>query len=511
MNKKLQSFFLVLGLSGLMLFNSCSPDNDGESYTIAPLPVFKPNIVFYGLTNSNQLVKLNANAPGTVISTTTITGLGSEKIIAIDFRPATGQLYGLGASSHLYVINPETGSSLIVNPIAFTPALSGPMAGFDFNPTVDRIRIVTYQGQNLRVNPETGTTVAVDGSINPTANIAGSAYTNSFSGATTTTLFNIDFVNRNLFIQNPPNTGTVAIVGGGFQLASSTVDGGFDISPDNTVALASYNYLGTAGLMRVDLVTGLTTDMGSLSTPIIGLAIPTVPVAYSIENNNNTNNLLIFNLQVPVIPISKNITGLQPNEKILGIDMRPATGQLYAIGSTSRLYAINMGSGAATVVGPVFSTLLNGTSFGFDFNPTVDRIRVVSNTGQNLRLNPITGDIAAVDVALNPGVPNVAAAAYTNNFGGATTTTLFVIDHTTGILYQQIPPNNGTLLPVGSLGVTLSPENGFDIGGVSGKAYAFFNTGSTNKIYTINLTTGAATEFTTIPATTRAFCVGLGL
>ena len=511
MNKKLQSFFLVLGLSGLMLFNSCSPDNDGESYTIAPLPVFKPNIVFYGLTDANQLVKLNANAPGTVISTIPITGLGAEKIIAIDFRPATGQLYGLGASSHLYVINPETGSTLIVNPIAFTPALSGPMAGFDFNPTVDRIRIVTYQGQNLRVNPETGTTVAVDGPINPTANIAGSAYSNNFSGATTTTLFNIDFVNRNLYIQNPPNAGTVAIVGGGFQLASSTVDGGFDISPDNTVALASYNYLGAAGLMRVDLVTGLTTDLGSLSTPIIGLAIPTVPVAYSIENNNNTNNLLVFNLQVPVIPISKNITGLQPNEKILGIDMRPATGQLYALGSTSRLYAINMGSGAATVVGPVFSTLLNGTSFGFDFNPTVDRIRVVSNTGQNIRLNPLTGDIAAVDVALNPGVPNVAAAAYTNNFAGATTTTLFVIDHTTGILYQQNPPNNGTLVAVGSLGVTLSPENGFDIGGVSGKGYAFFNTGSTNKIYTINLTTGVATEFTTIPATTRAFCVGLGL
>ncbi|MFZ1264603.1 MAG: DUF4394 domain-containing protein, partial [Chitinophagaceae bacterium] len=325
-----------------------------------------------------------------------------------------------------------------------------------------------------------------------------------------TTLYTVDFLNRTLYKQDPPNSGLTIIVAG-FAPASLGNDGGFDISPDNSVALASYNYGGAAGLMQINLTTGYGTDLGNLSSPIIGLAIPTVPVAYSIENNNNTNNLLVFNLQVPVVPIIKSITGLQPNEKILGIDMRPVSGQLYALGSTSRLYSINMGNGVATAVGPVFGTLLSGTQFGFDFNPTVDRIRVVSNTGQNLRLDPTTGAVAAVDVNLNPGVPNVSSAAYTNNFAGAATTTLYAIDNFTGKLYIQNPPNNGTLVEVGSLGVTISGDNGFDIGGTSGKAYAFFNTGSTNKIYTINLTTGAATEFTTIPATTRAFCVGLGL
>ncbi|MBL0129849.1 MAG: DUF4394 domain-containing protein [Chitinophagaceae bacterium] len=222
--------------------------------------------------------------------------------------------------------------------------------------------------------------------------------------------------------------------------------------------------------MQIDLTTGFATDLGNLSSPIIGLAIPTVPVAYSIENNNNTNNLLVFNLQVPVVPIIKSITGLQPNEKILGIDMRPVSGQLYALGSTSRLYTINMGNGVATAVGPVFGTLLSGTQFGFDFNPTVDRIRVVSNTGQNLRLDPTTGAVAAVDVALNPGVPNVSSAAYTNNFAGAATTTLYAIDNFTSKLYIQNPPNNGTLVEVGSLGVTISGDNGFDIGGTSGNS-----------------------------------------
>jgi len=45
------------------------------------------------------------------------------------------------------------------------------------------------------------------------------------------------------------------------------------------------------------------------------------------------------------------ITGLQAGETVLGFDYRPATGGLYAIGSTSRLYLINGTTGAATQVG----------------------------------------------------------------------------------------------------------------------------------------------------------------
>ncbi|MEO7924306.1 MAG: DUF4394 domain-containing protein [Chitinophagaceae bacterium] len=511
MSKKIHSLLVLFALSGVILFNGCSVDNDGEVIIIPQPAVIKPNLPFIGLTASNQLVALNANAPGTVIGTVTITGLPpGEKITDIDFRPATGQLYGLGIMyGRIYIINPVTGVATVVGTSSFSPALTSPLAGMDFNPTVDRIRIVNASGQNLRVNPETGVTVGVDAGLNPAGvTPAGAAYTNSFSGASATTLYTIDFLNRNLYKQDPPNSGLSTIVGG-FQLASGGNVGGFDISPDNTVSLATYNYGGAAGLMRVDLTTGLTVDLGALSTPLIGLAIPTVPVAYSVEVS--TNNLLILNLQTPVIPIFKPITGLQPGESVLGIDFRPATNQLYALGSTSRLYKIDLGTGVATAAGGVFGTLLSGTNFGFDFNPTVDRVRVVSNTGQNLRLDPNTGAIAAVDVALNPGAPAVSAAAYTNNFVGAVTTTLYVIDPLAGNLYIQNPPNNGTLTLVGSLGVGLSVDNGFDIGGVSGKAFGFFNTGSTNKIYNINLTTGAATEFTTVAATTRGFTVGLGM
>ena len=262
-------------------------------------------------------------------------------------------------------------------------------------------------------------------------------------------------------------------------------------------------------LYQLDTANGRLRNLGTLSVPLVGLAIPTDPVAYSTDN---ANNLLIFNLTTsPITSVTKAITGLQAGETVLGIDMRPATGQLYLLGSTSRIYAVNMSSGAASQVGTTpFTPLLAGTSFGFDFNPTVDRIRVVSNTGQNLRLDPNTGAVAVVDGTLNPGTPTVSAAAYTNNFGGATTTALYVVDATTDKLYLQNPPNNGTLVEVGALGINVTADNGFDIGGKTGKAYGIFSVGALTKIYTLNLSTGLAVSQVDYPGIARGFAVGLG-
>ena len=102
-------------------------------------------------------------------------------------------------------------------------------------------------------------------------------------------------------------------------------------------------------------------------------------------------------------------------------------------------------------------------SFGFDFNPTVDRIRLVTNNDQNLRLNPETGMVAATDGTINPAVATITAVAYTNSFAGASTTTLYDIDVASDKLFIQNPPNNGTLTAVGSLGVQALGEAGFDI------------------------------------------------
>jgi hypothetical protein len=212
------------------------------------------------------------------------------------------------------------------------------------------------------------------------------------------------------------------------------------------------------------------------------------------------NTLRSFDSATPATisaPIA--VTGLQSGETLLGIDFRPQTGQLYGLGSTSRLYVINTTTGAATQVGSAGTFTLSGSSFGFDFNPTVDRIRVVSNTGQNLRLNPNDGTLSATDTPLafasGTGVPSVVGAAYTNNFAGATTTTLYDLDSGVDSLFTQSPPNNGTLNLVGSVGVGFGDLAGFDISGASGTAFASFASAAAalTSLYTVNLATGAGT------------------
>lgn len=225
-------------------------------------------------------------------------------------------------------------------------------------------------------------------------------------------------------------------------------------------------------------------------------------VLYAVSNST----LHRFNSASPGTVVSTAITGLQGGESIVGIDFRPATGELFALGSNSRLYVLNKTTAAATFVATL-STTLSGTEFGVDFNPTVDRLRVVSNTGQNLRINPVNG-ATTVDGPLNPGTPSVTAGAYTNSFGGATTTTLYDIDSATDMLYTQNPPNNGTLVPVGALGVNVTGVNGFDISNIGNTAFAALNVGGTTSLYQINLTLGTATASGTIGTGTTSM-VGL--
>lgn len=187
------------------------------------------------------------------------------------------------------------------------------------------------------------------------------------------------------------------------------------------------------------------------------------------------------------------ITGLQDDEVLKGIDFRPATGQLYGLGSRDMLYTIDTATGVASPVGQGFSPGLSGSSFGFDFNPTVDRIRVTSDTGQNIRLHPGTGALVFTDGSLNGATNRSVASAYTNNFAGATSTTLYNLDSATDSLYTQVPPNAGGTNLVGSLGVDFNDVAGFDIYGPHGYAVLNSDNASFSGFYRIDLATGAAT------------------
>ena len=216
------------------------------------------------------------------------------------------------------------------------------------------------------------------------------------------------------------------------------------------------------------------------------------------------NNLIRFGAQSPnVVTRRVAISGLQNGEVIVGVDFRPVDKKLYALGSTSRVYTLDTLTATATLVGiTTFTPALNGNSFGFDFNPVPDRIRVHSDTEQDLRLNPLTGGLAAVDSLLaynagdaNFGVnPNITGTAYTNSVAGATTTVLYAIDSNRDILVTLPSPNNGKMTTVGTLGPNTTEFVGFDIAGDTGVAYATLTLGGAgSSFYTINLTSGAAT------------------
>ena len=148
-----------------------------------------------------------------------------------------------------------------------------------------------------------------------------------------------------------------------------------------------------------------------------------------------TNKLVKFNTDDPTITtVIGPITGLQPSEQIVGIDFRPANGQLYGLGGTGRLYTINSATAAATLVAALTAdpsdatspySALSGTRFNIDFDPVSDRLRVVSDARQNLRVNPANGQVITdTNLAYGAGDtnfaanPNIVAAAYSNSFAG---------------------------------------------------------------------------------------------
>jgi Domain of unknown function (DUF4394) len=215
--------------------------------------------------------------------------------------------------------------------------------------------------------------------------------------------------------------------------------------------------------------------------------------------------LLFFDSATPGT-VTKTITIMTVgDEALVAIDFRPLTGDLYALGVSTRLYILNLTTGAASSP-TVTPTMLNGTRFGFDFNPVIDRIRVTSDNEQNLRLNPINGSLTSVDAALNYPAgdahaganPNIVGSAYTNNFAGAVTTILYDIDSTLDTLVYQDPPNTGQLHTVGPLGIGTTDNVGFDISQGTGTAYASLTVGTTTGLYTVNLASGAATLVGTI-------------
>jgi hypothetical protein len=248
---------------------------------------FERDLDVVGLTADGKLVCFEDDKPRDTDRIGTVSGLQTDtKLVGIDFRPATGDLYGLGDAGGVYVVDPSSAEASLR--ARLNVALQGTQFGVDFNPTVDRLRIVSDTGQNLRANVADGTTT-VDGPlnylgpppVNPALGVTGVAYTNNDADPNTaTTLFDIDTWLDQVAVQAPPNAGTLNPSGKLLVDASSPV--GFDIyssidSTGTTVdndAFASLTTTSGSAFYSIDPLTGRASKVGSFRVSVVDIAIP---------------------------------------------------------------------------------------------------------------------------------------------------------------------------------------------------------------------------------------------
>ena len=548
-----------------------------------------PGSFVYILTQGGELATATTGNFSTPSAAVAITGVtAGETLVGMDVRPQNQDLYALGVNATtdtatLYHVSAQTAVATAVgtaSSIAFTTDGATPVDfadpatvgwDIDFNPAVDRVRVVAGNGVSFRINPNTG--AAVDGNagvagVNPDGSINGgsttvdgAAYTNNRpNNGNITTLYTVDATTDSLFIQNPPNAGTQVLASaltlGGNPLNMTRV-GGFDIlpgvnAPASNAAVSSGSALleatvgGVESLYSVNLVTGQCTALGTTTLAMRSFAVrPNFGAA--IVLSGDATSLVRFDPTTAGTTTSAAIAGVTAGDTLVGIDFRPQTGQLMGLGvnataDTGTLYLLDPQTGAATAIGtpgsiafvdiggnPVDLPDPATTGYGFDFNPTVDRIRVIVGNGLNFRANPNTGapvdgdggNAAGSQAGVNPdgvqsGLSNSSSgadgAAYTNSFGqplSGGVTTLYTLDATSNSLYIQNPPNVGT--QVFQTGITLggSPLDITSIGGFDIPSTVTVSASSTpavgagwlangGQLYRIDLATGVATSFGTI-------------
>lgn len=484
----------------------------------------------FAVTSTGRLVTFDRADPA-LDTAIAITGMQSgETALGIDIRAGgstPGQLYALGSTGRIYTVDTTTGvatqkSQLTADSSDSTDpftALSGTEYGVDFDDASDRLRVVSDTGQNLRIDVDSGATVT-DAALSRNG-VNGAAYTNAFAAACRSTAYFIDSTTDELLTSSDANGGALTVVGPLGVDASSASD--FEIATAADGTNTGYAVLvvgGAATSYQIDLSNGTAASAGAVTrlddNEVVrdtAIAPPTTAPTQApgdVFASTEGNKLLSFNSTQPgKVCTSASFSGQQADEKIVGIDVRPADQQLYALGSTGRLYTVDKASAALTQKSTLVAALgdvttpytgLTGTTFGFDFNPGNDLVRVVSDTGLNFRVTPDDG-VVTTDVALNPAGSVAGEAAYSNNFAGVLTASYYVIDSASDSL-QVVGRGtgntiNGDVTLVGSLGIgDIQAVAGFDILGKDNRGLAALNTaGSTSSdLYSINLGSGAATK-----------------
>ncbi|HEV2801211.1 MAG TPA: DUF4394 domain-containing protein [Pyrinomonadaceae bacterium] len=494
-------------------------------------------LIAYSL-GTHELVFFDSGSPQRITRRVRVSGLPNrESLAAIDIRPATGELYGFGTDQRLYRIDLATGQAQALSAPALTLDFPQPiLIGMDFDPVTDQVRLTGGYNINLRMNPDTGALIATEQQFELAPGQPGTgagaiiniAYTNNFAGATTTTLYGINRTNL-MRIGSPdgnplsPNSGQVFMVGSlGIDTTFSFIVHGFDIAPEeNTAFILTHGGTspGLQALYSVNLTTGAARFLGEIGRNEFLWALTVARVSNSVPMValTKTNKLLRFHSATPGrIDQTLHIDGLPPGETLVAIDLRPKTGQLYALSDAARLYRIETPNGASSADAVAVSTAASfvpdsAGGYALDFNPATDRLRVlVGRTGDNLQLNPDTGAVVAVNSPPRyaPGdlneahAPRVSSAAHTTELANPLAATLYAIDSVRDTLVTigsakgtPLSPDTGQLSTVGLIGFDTGDTTSFDVSPSGNSAFAVFNLANAPRpsLYSVDLQTGAAT------------------
>lgn len=230
-----------------------------------PTPAAAATLV--ALTGDGTLVQFDSSARRA--SAPVKLGAGQGRVVAIDVRPADMRLYGLTDTGRIVRIDPATGAVEMASTLD-KPIEAGARVAINFNPAVDRLRIVGMNGANYRVNVDTGA-VTVDGGLKYAAGtelsgtqpmVTAASYTNSFAGSKETSLYTLDAVLSQLNLQAPPNDGVQQVKGAtGVKLPPGV---GFDILADGAGGNTGYVVAGGA-LHMIDLASGRVTTAGPVA------------------------------------------------------------------------------------------------------------------------------------------------------------------------------------------------------------------------------------------------------
>lgn len=495
----------------------------------------------YGLTADNKIILVaNPAIPDNVQGPYTISGITKgEQLMAIDFNPANGVMYGLGynrvnSTIHLYsidIFNNSYEATQIGMPVAITRA-DVQHISFDFDAATDNTIYIATGQESYVLNTVTGALTPegnllytdTTGTTDKPAKLNAITYTNSFRGADKTSLYGYDAMNNKLVLFNKDGKEVLPIGDPGiiFHTGQATgMDSYYDRTEhNNKLFFTATPTMGEGShLYTLDARTGKAIYLGAIgagNTSLKDIAIKTdYTIPAGIEGNMivaltlNKRNLVFFDSEHPgIIRNVVAVKGITDGQSLLCIDFRPVDMELYGLGydvdnSVYQLYKIDIVSGFATAVNTLPAALAlgggNAIISGFDFDPVNDFVRVTGANGLNLRLNPVNGQVLAMDThyayedgdALHGKGASIGAIAYTNSYQGADLAQMIGLDYNTGSIVNFSSPTDGRMhsfMNVNTILGTGSQANGYldiyyDRAAKKNIGYLSANTNFNNEVY----------------------------